>query len=588
MVLKEGSIAKVALERLCLKLTALGSPPSDLASCRIGSLMATCEEGLKAQLPPAYYLASIDPGQGKTLAMAEFLKLALDMGRLEEGGALIGVSRLSEITTYIEATGLPPDHFGVLTSSPELNAAGVCTSGLNRVPILFTTQQMILSRVAGRAFKDTADFHYRGKPRALRIWDESLIPSQPIIVQRDELGRLLPFRLHHSSYVEAIERLMATLSERDEGELCDIDQVMAAGPRTTEPQAGLDAGATTDLVDRLRRLAGQTAWVVADGRMGKALVGADEGLPADFAPVVILDASGRLRGTYKVWEKQRRDLVRLPSVVSDYSQLEVHLWQTVSGKAAMRDTRARSEVLQGLAEAINEYGEGWLVIHYKWDERFPHDLSGLIRHRPERVRFTHWGNHHGTNEFRSARNVALVGQLIYRRSDYIGLGLASGLCSEDLAEDLPDMREGELAHHYLQAACRGSARQVSNGIAGQSRLFLVATPSRSLKALLRRVFPGCSISDWNAGTDMSGKVKAAAEYLIERFADPTTMKVRKADVRRAIDIERTATFASHVMRNREFRYFMSGHWICEDGQYFERVEPFASVDDGYVYEPDAD
>lgn len=549
--------------------------------------MEACEKGLTGDLPPAYYLASVDPGHGKTLALAEFLKAWRERGFPGQGGVLIGVSRLNEIKTYIEAANLDPDQFGVLTSTEEMNALGVSKGRLGDVPILFTTQQMILSRTRGKLFREATEFHFRGQSRALRIWDESLIPARTLSISRDDLGKLLSLRLRNPRYVEAIEGLMGVMACADEGTIVGVPADFASRPSLASSALGEPEGDEIEsLTGTLASLAGKSAILVSEGGLGMALVTIDDGLPSDFAPVIIADASGRVRGTYAAWERHRGDLVRLPAAVSDYRNLDVRLWQRRSGKQAMEDLAARDEVIQSIVDEVNKDDEGeWLVIHYKQDEALITDLKARVANGPDRVRALHWGNHHGTNDFRHVRNVVLFGQITYRRSGYMALGLAAGVPAEQLSETDAAIREGELAHHYLQAACRGAVRKVANGIADDMRLFLIATPSLTIKNSLWRTFPGCSISDWNTENNLRGKVKLAADYLREQFSDPLVMRVRKREVREAIGIERTATFASHVMRNADFRYFLNGHWIDENGQSFERVQPFEVVD-GYVFSPD--
>jgi hypothetical protein len=579
-------LAPIALSRLEAKLVNNGSSLSYSAGCAIASLLEALEKGLTGQLQPVYHLASIDPGLGKTLAVAEFLKVWWERGCPGGQGVLIGVSRLSEILTYIEETGVPRELFGVLTSSPELNAAGVRTTRLDEAPILFTTQQMIASRVRGKLFSDATEFHFRGQPRALRVWDESLIPAEPLVVGRDELGGLLKLRLTQSAYVEAVDALMGAIDNAADGDLVGVPASLVLSAKG-KGRADLVAGEANELMANLAQMAGRSALVVDDGGMGKALVAAGDGLPKDFAPVVILDASGRVRTTYELWTKQRGDLVRLPPAVSDYRNLEVNYWLRSSGKDAMKEASLRNDVLQALADAINEAAEAsWLVVHYKWDEQFGADLRERVVLRPERVRCIHWGNHHGTNEFRDIPNVALVGQPTYRRSDYLARGLAVGLPFDAVAEAERDIRRGERAHHYLQAACRGALRNVVGGIAGKCRLLVIASPSAHLVTLLRNVFPGCHVREWWMKPVLKGKVKVAAENLVERFSDPEVMRVRKSEIREAAGIERPSTFASYVMQNRAFRDVMHAHCIDERGQHFERAQSgFDILEDGYVYEP---
>ena len=248
---------------------------------------------------------------------------------------------------------------------------------------------------------------------------------------------------------------MAAMDHADDGATVEIPGALAGGPSFVG--SNILPNNTAELVGTVRRLAGRQGLVVTDGNMGKALVAADDGLPSDFAPVIILDASGRVRTTYEFWGRHRDDLVWLPAAANDYRHLDVRLWQRTSGKTAMLDRAVRDDILRGLAEVINEEGDdGWLVIHYKQDQTFEADLKSRVVNRPDRVRCTHWGNHHGTNEFREAANVALVGGPTYRRSGYMALGLASGVPATELPSTLTQLQDGEKSHHYLQAACRGA------------------------------------------------------------------------------------------------------------------------------------
>ena len=249
------NLAAIALQRLEQKLVNHGSSLSYSAGCAIASLLDALEKGLTGKLQPVFHLASIDPGLGKTLAVAEFLKVWWERGCPGGQGVLIGVSRLAEILTYIEETGVPRELFGVLTSSPELNAAGVRTTRLDEAPILFTTQQMIASRVRGKLFKDASEFHFRGQPRALRVWDESLIPAEPLVVGRDELGGLLKLRLTQSAYVEAVDALMGAIDNAADGDLVGVPASLALSAKG-KGRADLVAGRPTNSWPTLPRWRG--------------------------------------------------------------------------------------------------------------------------------------------------------------------------------------------------------------------------------------------------------------------------------------------------------------------------------------------
>ena len=57
---------------------------------------------------------------------------------------------------------------------------------------------MVKTRCHGRSFKDTEVFHYQGKVRAVRVWDEAMLPSEVVYLDTDKLASLRdPLRLSH-------------------------------------------------------------------------------------------------------------------------------------------------------------------------------------------------------------------------------------------------------------------------------------------------------------------------------------------------------------------------------------------------------
>ncbi len=95
--------------------------------------------------------------------------------------------------------------------------------------------------------------------------------------------------------------------------------------------------------------------------------------------MVILDASGRVRETYALWETERGGLVRLKEAPKDYSPLKIKVWDKGGGKASF--FRNGEELARGVAAAINERPtERWLVVHQKdaLGGKFRDVVSGLV------------------------------------------------------------------------------------------------------------------------------------------------------------------------------------------------------------------
>ena len=343
-------IAELAMVRLEERLAENGSRPSDVASCSLRSLMVTFEKTLTGELGHDYHLASLDPGQGKSLGVASFVSSWAELGYVPDEGVLIGVSRLSEIETLVTQSGLNKTEFGVLTGDPFLNELGLPRERHRQARVLFTTQQMIVRRCAGQRFDQTTAFHYMGKPRKLRVWDETLTPAEHFTVARDKLGFLLsPLRLDRPDYHAAVWELMLNLEKANDGERVLVPMGFATTPKRGQWLKEPDDH-QRELVENLRRLAGREALVVSDRGLGNTLVGVEPSLPPDFAPVVVLDASGRVRPTYPIWMRWRGDLVRLPPAVSDYANVRVHVWQQASGRRKLRDPESRKRIVTALAE----------------------------------------------------------------------------------------------------------------------------------------------------------------------------------------------------------------------------------------------
>ena len=136
-----------------------------------------------------------------------------------------------------------------------------------------------------------------------------------------------------------------------------------------------------------------------------------------MAPLVVVDASGRVRTTYKLWEEHRGNLVRLPSAGVSFHELNIHLWKRNAGKSALSDALTREEIADALAIVFTRDPDGeWLIITYKDTIS---DLERAILNAcspvtPPRLHWLYWGRHHSTNEFRNVENIVIIGQNTYQ------------------------------------------------------------------------------------------------------------------------------------------------------------------------------
>lgn len=582
-----GSVTQRATRYLFDALQSYGSTPNEVGKFALQVLLEAFTRCLEGRLSQNYWLSSLDPGVGKSCAVSAFLRAWKDENWKLDGSALIGLSRLDEIDKLVGSAGLSRSDFGVFTTSDPHNDLGVPQGQLQDARVLFTTQQMITSRTRDRAFELVDEFFYQGKPRSLRIWDESLIPGEYKAITIDDLSFLGLLRTSFGDYVEAVDELRDAIREAGEGATIALPEAFAKAPTPTAkttPDPSVRAK-QEDIIEKLAILAGRKVAIASYAQTGLALVGEAPGLPADFAPAVILDASGRVRKTYDLWEQHRGGLARLPAATNDYGNLQIFVWQRASGRMALRDPETRRQIVEAIAGLINRDLESrWLMIHYKEDTTFISDLNALVFHRPEdRVYGLSWGRHTGTNAFKDIRNIVLVGQNTYPQCAFYGYALASaGVPVERLGDlNVTAIRWGEYQHHLLQAVCRGAVRKAQDGVAPDCHVYLITTPARSLKERIAQTFPGCLIGEW--GPDpvrLTGKAQLASEYLLEAMADPECHRVRKSEVSDFLEM-RKPNFRNHVIRHPQFQRFMAENAITEDGQWFYFGSLFDEIEGGF-------
>lgn len=571
---------RVAGDAFCMLKTLQqerGSSFDKATERALKSVLQHMEDHLFATRAPSdlrYYLSSLDPGKGKTEATCMFLKAWKASGFREGGGVLVAVSRLAEIIEYIERSQLDEEDFAVLVSSKE--ALG--TRGRNdgsEAPVLFTTHEMIRrrSRKVG-LFAALSCFHYQGLPRTCRIWDEAMMPAQPRSIRLDAIRSLLePLRPINPKGAEYLGQLINDTVRTPAGTTLRLPLLLGQ----LKTGAGLLPLHVQELLETLGLLAGKEVTVMSDNRYGSHFVAAVDELPADFAPAIILDASGRVRETYRIWEKTRGNLVRLPPAANDYSKLTIHHWDRPGSRSSLLEPKARQALLQVVTDLIDaQPSEEWLVIHHKacGEIDVQKELLALIdAERAGQVHFCHWGAHHGTNAYRKARHVVVVGLLHYSQSTYQAhIHAAAGeVAGEACPETRLAMAIGEHQHNLLQAICRASVRNSSSGVCGACTAYVIGKVGKYTKEWLSAAFPNANVKNWTPYfRPLRGHTKKVTEALDRRFADFDVCAVRKADLRMEVGLGRSQDLAQ-ILSREEVQKWLADRGLTTTTREFVRV-----------------
>ncbi|MCC6856576.1 MAG: hypothetical protein IT189_11020 [Microbacteriaceae bacterium] len=542
---------------------SFGHVPSTDMWTAIRAVARCLEDQANGEAPDSIFVSSLDPGVGKTQTVVQFLRVLLASPQHEDVAVIVCVSRRAQIKAIVRDAGLDRSDFAVLTTpTPDENLNDLGRPDREMARVLFTTHQMVLKRSAGRDFGEVEDFQYRGQPREVRIWDEAILPGECLTVSEYQVAALLdPLSRLSPGLAADLKCLFLTIDETANGSIIEL-------PSLSDQHGISEAAAVAALQEKSRdghaaavrqlwSLFGRSVTVRKDGATRTTVLDYKETLPNGVGPLLVLDASARLRHTYALWEDERGGIVRLPSATKDYANLTIHVWDRGGGKDSFR--KHGSELIDAIVSTIlRKPDERWLVIHHKnvTERPFGEHVRGLLPPSAQ-VEFLHWGAHDATNEFADIPNVILAGTLYYPASYHEALGR---LCAARPSSTGPfgsdELRRVELGEHrnlILQSICRGAIRKSINGGCPPTDAYIIASARSGIRASLSEVFPGSSVVSWRPkGRVLSGKVKAAVEYLEERFAEDPTADVLANDVMRAIGITDHPNFRRTIMKHVEF------------------------------------
>jgi len=522
-------------------------------------LVATMEAMAEGSASPCFYLSSLDPGVGKTTTLIHFVQELLRSEQHKDVAVLLCFAQLEEIEQLVEQMGLDKADFAVLTGDDKIN--GLSSTPVTEARVLFATHNMVKRRCGGRGrdFVEAEEFYYQGSVRTVRIWDEEMLPGEVVSLNTDQLAALRdPLRISHPALAEIAEELEFALKTYDDKGTFDWPDIREVTGVTLRSAQGGQEKPYVEYLDSLYALSGQSVLLRRPHNAFKVITALNsrDAIPDDLAPVVILDASGRVRSTYGQWEEQKDNLVRLPSAVRNYSNLTVRVMDKGAGKTEWyKNGEALAHEVAKLIDSKPD--EEWLVIYHSGVNggAIPKQILGLLNSDSGRVHFLNWGKHHGTNKFRHIPNVILAGMNNYSETDYEMM--ARYYCDIPSEQGVPkalinDMQAGEHMHHILQALCRSALRQGSGSDCGLCNAYIIAPPCSRVRELLPVVFPGCRVGTWRPSKKKTkGKVQEALTYVEQYFADYPEEVLMFTELRAVLDYD-ASNFSKRIRQHDSY------------------------------------
>lgn len=550
------SLSNQVLADLKATLQARGMTTTEPQLEALADVVGTLCDMADGSCAPTIQLSSLDPGMGKTTALIHFLRRVVASPDHLDVGVLVCLSQLDEIQRLVDEAELDEADFAVFCSDDQVS--NLSATDIDAAQVLFTTQQMLAKRCAGRRLSEVREFYYLGQARAVRVWDETIEPGKVITVSADELAAMLsPLRRINPVLADQVQALQFDLATSPPGQIFQMPALEALFAISTfEISAAKDF---REQLDKLKALAGRAARIYRTYGNQAIALNIRDALPADIAPLLVLDASGRVRHTYSAWETHRGGLVRLSSAPKDYAPLQIHLMDQGGGKDGWR--RNGDQLAREVATIIDtKPDDPWLIVHHKAQAGI--DPVGLIQRYVERadlsqVNFLHWGTHQATNAFKDVPNVVLAGLLHLPDSQLLGLACASSgrsVADHPPAELIKQIELGELGHGVIQAVGRGSVRGFDAGKCLPCSAYIIAGRRYGLSDALPQWFPGCQLTSWRPRhKPLSGRVKQAVEFVKRQQRERCGEPIMFSAIMDHIGEKDRSNFNRSIRKHRDFK-----------------------------------
>ncbi len=493
-------------------------------------------------LLPGRIAFGLPTGMGKTSAIvawcATLVRLGLD--HISVAVAASKVEALCDLKRALVRHGVPEERIGLLYADGGKYSEPRTHDNEDR-------QIMLVAHARVRMAKGLERFNsYRGKPRSLVIYDESLIASEAKGISVRELrGAVGYLRGAHGGqegytamlgYLDgaltAIETALATAKEQASlptvVALPEVDETILAAYRSLLPRR-----AVTLPVSTLFDLAYEDLRVIPTGEGGA--VWYEVAVSPALRNIIILDASYPIRELVKADRTIRDAETDLPEVkrigvalsqLKDHGNVTLHQMLVASGREAMRkdyerapwDRRVTKEVIEVVktiptTEAVlvfvfkTRQGEGvdYRALTLADLERAGIDTSatlpaihnGATTERP-RINVVTWGMETSLNDYAHCQHVVLAGVLHRSTLDLAGayIGQVNDLRSEVTTATVRELARSEVCHVIYQALSRGSCRVMDNGKARRMTGYILHKDA-SIQPVLSSVMPGASWRRWS-------------------------------------------------------------------------------------------
>lgn len=451
---------------------------------------------------------------------------------------------------------------------------------------------------------------YKGKPRSILVWDETLFLSDCYAIELEDLEGATDWLqrkqdVKHVSLLKYLRESLVILQEEAKRQDDEKNPKLCTMPSIDEDPESfkwlLPRDTTGEIISIFLEMSMYPLRVYHGQK--KSLITYNPVIDQDLSDIVVLDASNSIRKLCALNKRIKRHPVRNRDLVS-YQNVTINQLCFPSGRNKVERYTAELNksdegVLKEVVQVIKDTpeNEAILVFTFKQQYRGQDHVGALKRslrkngvkvdekitvkewfwERDERVlrdvkrpriNFMTWGSECGWNHLSYCTTVVLAG-VLHRREDDLASYVISELddpSSNLEVKEIRDIRTSEVCHCIYQALSRGSCRVIKNGKAGGMTVWLVHK-NKDIRETINEVMPGVKWAEWKpVHVKPETKPDEIAEvilgYLKSLSPDEKQVSTRrlKRDISRLKDVKST-TLTRSVRRAAE----VSHEWVYMSG-----------------------
>lgn len=483
------------------------------------------------------YAYPLPTGMGKTQSVVAFCTALVTQG-FDDKSVVVSATKveaLAGIKRDLIANGVPEDRIGLIHSyrhDPTMDPKGL-PEGFASLPATDENDERQIMLVTHNRIKggkvDRFNW-YRGAPRNLVIWDESLLVSRSRLISsksmEKSLGHLRPDLPANSPAVQYFDAALEAITHEQERQKAGAKPKQLELPVVDDNllhaiRCDIGTAEVQEALHLFLEMAQEPLRVIED-KNGQVVVTYEIVVPKELESMAILDASYPIRELEKMDPTIKQGVI-FPDDLKRFDHVRLHHLKSSSGRGSVaqsfkqpkRIDRKMSMEVCDLISGLPEK-EGVIIFTFKTrggssNRKASPDFQQLLADdlrdagvdttaklaEGDRIVMLTWGQETSLSEYSYCKHVVFAGVL---HRDYLQIasemiGQMDDLCGMVSPSMIRQVLTSEIAHGLYQAVSRGCCRIVDGYQALPMDIWLIHS-NDYIRPSLEQMMPGVQWLQW--------------------------------------------------------------------------------------------